>query len=180
MKLANVFQNRRRFFCAMIPLVLLAIGLIAATKEEEEALPPKPLKVDAANLRTFVELVRSDVKMQKGIIFAENMEFTEDEAIEFWPLYREYDLELNTLYDQRFALIKRYADSYKALTEDQARRLAEDALALEEKRIALKRKYFKKFAKVITAKKAARFFQIENQLNAAIDLRIAASLPLIK
>jgi hypothetical protein len=27
---------------------------------------------------------------------------------------------------------------------------------------------------------AARFFQIENQSNAALDLRIAASLPLIK
>ncbi|MCP5524209.1 MAG: hypothetical protein H7A46_21960 [Verrucomicrobiales bacterium] len=35
-------------------------------------------------------------------------------------------------------------------------------------------------AKVIPAKKTARFFQLENQLNAALDLRVAASLPLIK
>ncbi|MCI0738959.1 MAG: hypothetical protein L0Y72_07935 [Gemmataceae bacterium] len=157
---------------------MLTIGLIAVA--EEEALPSKPLDVDAANLRAFVELVRSDVKTQKGIILSQNIDFTEDEALEFWPLYREYDLELNTLYDQRFALIKRYAATYDTLTEEQARRLADDALSLEEKRTALKRKYFKKFAKVITAKKAARFFQIENQINTAIDLRIAASLPLIK
>jgi hypothetical protein len=178
MKLVNLLKNRRQIALVILSVLLLAIGLIAAPKEEP--LPPKPLKLDAGNLRTFVELVRSDVKTQKGIIFAQNMDFTQDEAFEFWPLYREYDLELNTLYDQRFALIKRYADSYNTLTEEQARRLAEDALALEERRIALKRKHFKKFAGVITAKKAARFFQIENQINAAIDLQIAASLPLIK
>ena len=160
-------------------MVLLAICLIAATPKDEP-LPSQPLKVDEGNLRTFVELVRSDIKTQKGIIFAENLEFTDDEATEFWPLYRDYDLELNGLYDQRLALIKRYADSYKAMTDDQARRLADDVWTLEEKRTALKRKHFKKFANVIPAKKAARFFQIENQINAAIDLRIAASLPLIK
>lgn len=178
MKLASLLQNRWQSFCVTGVVMLLAIGLIAATKEE--APPSKPLDLDAGNLRAFVELVRSDVKTQKGVILAQNMEFTEDEAVDFWPLYREYDLELNTLYDQRFALIKRYAHSYDSLTEEQARRLAEDALGLEERRTGLKRKYFKKFASVITAKKAARFFQIENQINAAIDLRIAASLPLIK
>jgi hypothetical protein len=33
---------------------------------------------------------------------------------------------------------------------------------------------------VIPATKAARFFQLENQINLALDLRVAASLPLIK
>jgi hypothetical protein len=32
----------------------------------------------------------------------------------------------------------------------------------------------------VPAKKAAQFFQIENQLNAALDLQLAAALPLIK
>jgi hypothetical protein len=30
------------------------------------------------------------------------------------------------------------------------------------------------------ATKAARFFQLENQLNMALDLQVAAALPLIK
>jgi hypothetical protein len=66
------------------------------------------------------------------------------------------------------------------LSDEQARKLADDVFSLEEKRTDLKRKYYKKFSKIVGAKKAARFFQIENQLNAAIDLRIAAALPLIK
>jgi hypothetical protein len=107
MKLANLIQNPRQS-SSIITLCLLLTGAVIAAAEEE-APPPRPLEVDAANLRTFVELVRSDVKTQKGIILAQNMEFTDDEALEFWPLYREYDLELNALYDQRFALIRRWS-----------------------------------------------------------------------
>ena len=58
--------------------------------------------------------------------------------------------------------------------------LAQKVFDWEEKHTKLKRTWFKKFSKVVPAKKAAQLFQIENQLNAAPDLRLAASLPLIK
>ncbi len=74
----------------------------------------------------------------------------------------------------------KYLAMYDKLTDEQARQLATEAFSLEEKRTALKRKYFPQFAQVITARKAVRFFQIENQLNAAVDLQLAAALPLIK
>ena len=138
---------------------------------------PEP---DLANLRTFVELARSDIRTQKTFILAQNMEFTNDEAVEFWPLHREYELELETIHDRRFALIRRYLSTYDSMTDDQARKLADQALSLEEDRTGLKRKYFGEFAKLVTPKKALRFFQIEKQINTAIDLRIAAALPLIK
>ena len=63
------------------------------------------------------------------------------------------------------------------MTDKQAEQLAKDAFDLEAQRLKLKRAWFKKFAKVVSAKKAAQFFQLENQLNAALDLRIAAALP---
>jgi hypothetical protein len=66
------------------------------------------------------------------------------------------------------------------MTDAEAAELATKAFALESKRTDLKRKYFKKFRNVVPARKAARFFQIEHQLNMALDLQLAASLPLIK
>ena len=66
------------------------------------------------------------------------------------------------------------------MTDAQAADLANRAFDLESQRTELKRKYFRKFARVVPPLKAARFFQIENQINMAIDLQIAASLPLIK
>jgi hypothetical protein len=157
--------------------VLLSVSVLGQSAQETPAVPPEP---DPGNLRAFLELARSDIRTQKAFIPAQNMEFTEVEAVDFWPLYEQYDQDLDQIYDQRFALIHKYLAVYDTLTDDQARQLAEEFLSLEEQRTALKRKYFKEFAGVITARKAVRFFQIENQLNAAIDLRIAASLPLIK
>ncbi len=154
----------------------MATAIVDGACAEDTTLP----EPDAANLRAFIELVRADLKTQKALVMAQNMDLTQDEAVEFWPLYREYDFELAKQYDKRLAIIKKYIGSYDALTEKEATTLAQESLALEEDRTGLKRKYYKSFSKIITAKKALRFFQIENQLNSAIDLRLAASLPLIK
>lgn len=155
----------------------LAVSVLAQT---DEAIPREVPPPDAGSLRAFIELVRSDIRTEKSYVLAQNMTFTEDEAVEFWPLQREYEFELSLLYDRRLALIRDFIKTYDTMTEDQATQLAENSLSLEESRTKLKRQYFSKFAEVITAKKAVRFFQIENQINTAIDLQIAASLPLLK
>jgi hypothetical protein len=135
---------------------------------------------DAGNLRTFIELARSDLKTQKALIISENLPLTEDEAVEFWPLHREYEAELSKLNDEKLNLIVRFANTYESMTDKQAKELAKSSFGLEAKKTNLKREYFKKFSKVIPPTKAVRFFQVENQINLAIDLRVAASLPLIK
>ena len=150
---------------------------IAQTNTAPRATEPA---VDAGNLRAFIELARSDIKTEKTLIIAQNISFTEDEAIEFWPLHSEYTLELNKLLDQRLYLINEYLGALDAMTDKQATRLAGKVFDWEGKRTKLKRTWFKKFSKVVPAKKAAQFFQIENQLNAVLDLKLAAALPLIK
>jgi hypothetical protein len=163
----------------------LAIGLpilpaLPAAAQDATPQAGKELAPDLGNLRAFVELARSDLRTQKALVLAENLPLTNDEAAEFWPVQREYDQELTKLLDRRVELITRYAKQYQTMTDADASKLANEVFDLEEKRTALKRKYFKKFCKVVPPLKAARFFQIENQINMAIDLQIAASLPLIK
>lgn len=155
----------------------LGLPLVPAALHAQES---SAARVDLGNLRTFVELARADLRTQKTLILAENIEFTADEAVEFWPVQRDYELELGKLHDRRLELISRYAQNYRTMSDKEASKLANDVFDLEGKRTDLKRKYFKKFARVVPATKAARFFQIENQLNMAMDLQIAASLPLIK
>lgn len=168
---------------AFLRAVALGLPCLSATALQAQQPPPAALsgaKLDLGNLRTFVELARSDLRTQKTLIVAENIDFTADEAVEFWPIHREYDLALSQLLDRRNELILQYAGHYRSMTDDRARKLAEEVFDLEEKRTDLKRKFFKKFLKVVPALKAARFFQIENQINMALDLQVAAALPLIK
>ena len=172
-------KNINRYFAlaTLAAACSLTPGAWAQNSESPRAAEPA---IDAGNLRAFIELARSDLKTEKTLIIAQNIQFTDDEAAEFWPLHSEYTLALNKLLDLRLQVLNEYVGSYQTMTDKQATALANKVFAWEEKRTALKRTWFKKFCKVVPPKKAAQFFQIENQLNAALDLRLAASLPLIK
>jgi hypothetical protein len=132
------------------------------------------------NLRAYVELLRSDVRSQKVAILTELMDFTESEDAAFWPIYREYDVELSKVNDDRVRLIAEYAKNYDAMTDAAADKIATAALALEGRRHALKLKYYDRVKGALSPRQAARFLQIENQLLMLIDLQIAAALPVIE
>jgi len=154
--------------------------VVAASAQTPDTTQGADRSIDAGNLRAFIELARSDLKTEKTLIIAQNIQFTDNEAVEFWPLHTQYNVELNKLLDERLFLLNEYVGIYKTMTDKQATDLANKVFALEDKRTKLKRTWFKKFSKVVPAKKAAQFFQIENQINAALDLQLAAALPLIK
>ena len=164
-----------------IALFTLTVGMDwAVLAQDSAAKRTVETEVDAGNLRAFIALARSDLKTQKTVIIAQNIYFTEDEAFEFWPLHSEYTIALNKLLDQRLVLLGDYVAAYKDMTDDEATTLAKKVFDWEKKRTDLKRTWFKKFSKVVPAKKAAQFFQIENQINTALDLQLAAALPLIR
>jgi hypothetical protein len=108
------------------------------------------------------------------------MGFTESEDAAFWPVYREYDVELSKLGDERVRLIEEYASHYEQMTDAAADKIALKALEIEGRRHELKAKYYDRMKKVLPAKTAARFLQVENQLLMLIDLQIASSLPVVK
>ena len=128
----------------------------------------------------YLELLRQDVRTEKVGLITEIMEFSDEESEVFWPIYREYELELAKLTDSRIALIKDYAKNYDSLSDEKADEIVNSALKLRAKRHDLVKKYYKKFKKALSAKRAAMFIQLEMQINTLIDLQIAAELPLIE
>ena len=127
----------------------------------------------------YIELLRQDIKKEKVGIITEVMDFTEEQTGVFWPIYREYDLELTKIGDERLAMIKDYAEHYQTLTDEKAKELMEKAFQLRQKRIKLRRAYFKKMDKVLPSKVVAKFFQLENLILLILDLKISSELPLI-
>jgi len=127
----------------------------------------------------YIELLRSDVRAEKIAIVTEVMEFNDAEAASFWPVYREYDRQLQLIVDDRIKMIKQFAANYGTYDDKKAKKIAEKSLWLESRRTNLKRKFFPRFEKVVGAKRAAQFFQLERQINLLIELQIAAELPLL-
>jgi hypothetical protein len=157
-------------------LVLLMAGSVAAQAPSQAS----EKETMTLNLTAYAELLRSDVRAQKVAIITEVMDFTEAEDAAFWPIYREYDLEMAKLGDERVALIAEYANNYSKLTDAIAEKLATKALDLEARRQALKSKYFDRFKTALSPRTALRFLQVEHQLLLVIDLQISAALPIVK
>jgi hypothetical protein len=153
----------------LLAIPSLALAQTATAEETREA-----------NLRAYIDLLRSDVRAQSVAIIAELMQLNEADDKAFWPVYREFEGDLTKINDARIALIHEYADNYGALTDARADTLAHRALDLEGRRTELKTKYYDRLRMVVSPKVAARFIQIENQILLLLDLQIAASLPIVE
>ena len=166
---------------SLLGILLLAVG-IATPAAAQAQKPPAADKNDTKemNLRAYAELLRADVRAEKVAILTELMQFTEAEDKAFWPIYREYDVELSKVNDERVGMIDEYAKNYTQVTDALADKLALKALELETRRTAVKQKSYERMKSALSAKTAARFLQVENQLLMVIDLQIAASLPIVK
>jgi hypothetical protein len=136
--------------------------------------------VAGAQADQYLEMLRTDVRAEKVAVITEVMAFTAEEGELFWPIYREYELDLAKLFDKRLALIKDFADHYEMIEDQKADDLVNGSFKLMENRIKLQKTYYKKFKKVLGAKRAATYMQLERQINLLIDLQIAANLPLIE
>jgi hypothetical protein len=154
--------------------------LAVAPRAFAQGTKPGSVETREANLRAYVELLRSDVRFETVAIITEVMQFTEEEDAKFWPIYREYEAALAKVNDDRLALIKDYAAAYENITDEVADRLARGALDLEARRHAVKVQYYDRFKSALSPKTAAKFLQVENQILLIIDLQIAASLPIVQ
>ena len=132
------------------------------------------------NLTAYVELLRTDVRAQKTAFLTEMMEFTEVQDAVFWPIYREYDVELAKLGDERIAMIREYTDKYGAMTDALAEALAKTAIDLDRRRAALLEKYYTRVKTALSPTVALRFLQVEHQMLLILDLQVAAMLPVAK
>ena len=160
-------------------LIIAGVALLASLASTASAQKATADPRDR-NLRAYAELLRSDIRSQKIAILTEMMGFTDREDAVFWPIYREYDAELSAISDDRVKGIAEYAKNFEAMTDAAADKLAAASLDLEQRRHALKIKYYDRLKTALSAKQAARFLQIENQIQLLIDLQIAAALPIIE
>ena len=122
--------------------------------------------------------LRADLQAERTKVVAANLQLTEPEAAKFWPLYNEYRAQHSKLGDRALALIDDFAKNYDALTDEKAKELLKRQLDIDDDRLKLRRSYTGKFEKVLPPRKVARYYQIENKLDAAVAYEAAQSIPL--
>ena len=99
-----------------------------------------------------IRFFRKDLRSLKKQIVAANMDLTETEAQQFWPVYDRYTAELTAITDRKYALLKDYATNYDSITGAQAETYVKGRAEVEESITQLRLKYFQVFRKVLDRK----------------------------
>jgi hypothetical protein len=156
-------------FCTTLLIGTLTVCLSAAAQDTQGKLP-----------ESEIALLRADIQTKKTDILQQNLTLSDEQGKTFWPLQRSYESDLSKLGDQRLEVIRKYTKNWDNLTDETANNLGKRLLDYQKKRVNLRGRYFVRMSKEISPIIAAKFFQVETQLENIVDLEIASSVPLIK
>ena len=128
-----------------------------------------------------MQILLDKVKADKKLVVAANMNLNDTEGQAFWPIYEAYQKDLSAINDRLGQTILAYADAYnkKTLTDAQAKQFSDEALAIDQDEITMRKTYAVRLSRVLAGKKVARYLQIENKIRAAIRYSLAAGIPLV-
>ena len=142
------------------------LGISTATAQEKSATQPTPAEW------------RMKIQADKKGIVERSMKLTSDEAAKFWPIYESFQRDLERPQREYRQAVIDYVATENSLTDANAKRLVEQVLAASVEDARLRQKYFKKFASALPARKAARYMQLENKMQAVLRYETAAAIPL--
>lgn len=136
----------------------------------------------AAQTEADMKILADKVRADKKAVIALNLQLTEAEAKDFWPVYDAYQADLQKINQRLLGTIKRYANAYNkgSVSDETAKKLINEAIAIEDAEVKLKRSYVPKLEKAIPGVKVARYLQIENKIRAVVRYELATQIPLVQ
>ena len=169
----------------MISTALIAGAVGSAGPARAQTPPPAPVspavtEADRGDMLSDVELTRAAIQVRRQALVTAVMDLEGREAEAFWPLYRDYRTAMATVNDRYVKLVVTYLDTFDKLADDAATGMLNEALSIERARLDVKSQFIPRFGKVMPARKVARFFQIDNKLDAVIAADMAKMIPLAR
>jgi hypothetical protein len=160
----------------VLGLILVGLSLAGAPLLRAQSTPAKAQD----DLDALVALARKDIRTLKADIVAKVMTLDASQASAFWPLYKQYEAERQAVGDERVAVIQDFAEHFDSINDAKAKGLLERSFVIEDKRMAVEKKYKDEMLKVLPGKVVARFFQVDRRVNNLIDLKTSSAIPLVQ
>jgi hypothetical protein len=171
------------FVAGMVVATALGGGIAAArAKTQAQAPPQQQVTVQRVISPTATDediaLLRKDLRAMKMQVIGQNMSMSDTEAQKFWPIYNHYVKDLQEVNDQKYALLKQYAEMWSTMSDEDALVYVRHWLEVDGQAQALRLKYVPTVSQVLPGRKAATFFQLDRRLNMIIDLQLFSQIPL--
>ena len=164
-------MNRRIIHALLLTTVAIFATPSAAQSTNEDILQDKRI----AEARALMQAGRDEiVDFEMGL--------TEEEAKGFWPLYKSYRGEIMVVRDRYANMIGAYLRAYEAgdVSDEYAEKLLNDWLQYKQDLLKVQKQHVRKFSKILPMRKVARFYQLENKMDAEIDAELAVFIPLME
>jgi hypothetical protein len=145
-------------------LFMMDLSIVCAQEQPQDNMP----------------IIREALRANKKLFVAENMDLTVKETNEFWDLYDRFQNDLEKIGDRYLKLIDSYVKNYDTLSDDDALKLLNERLALDEEYQKLNQSYLPKFMKILPGKKVTRYYQLESKFVAVVKYDLAKQIPLMK
>ena len=172
------------FVAGIVVATVLGGGMVWARAKMPRTVPPaQQVIVEKGVIRPTITdediaLLRQDLRAKKMQVIGENMSLSDPEAEKFWPIYNHYVKDLIVVNDQKYALLKQYAEMWATMTDEEALIYVRHWLEVDGQAQALRLKYVPVVSQVLPGKKAATFFQLDRRLNMIVDLQLFSQIPL--
>jgi hypothetical protein len=160
-----MYQINKRIF---VFLFLLIIGSASWAQTPAR-------DVQLATARELIQMGREEA-------IREEMRFTAEQATAFWPLYADYRAELSVAQDRYIVMLVDYVGDYYdyKLTDQDAERILKDYFSIEKDILKIREKYVRRFRKILSPASVMRLYQLENKIEAEVNVALAQSVPLME
>ncbi len=127
-----------------------------------------------------IDLMRQDLRNKKRQIIAENLPLSDVEAEKFWPIYQHYTNDLKQINDEKYSLLKSYAESWGDMSNQDALIYIRRWLEVDHKVQELRSRYVPVVNQVLTGKGTATFFQLDRRISMMMDVQLSSQIPLVQ
>jgi hypothetical protein len=182
-KIAGAARLAGAFVAGMVVATALGGGMAAGeAKTLGAAVQEQQVTVQRVISPTVTDediaLLRQDLRAMKMQVIGQNMSLSETQGEKFWPIYNHYVKDLQEVNNQKYALLKQYAEMWATMTDQDALIYVRHWLEADGQVQALRLKYVPVVSQVLPGRKAATFFQLDRRLNMIIDLQLFSQIPL--
>jgi hypothetical protein len=134
---------------------------------------------------TDMQALRTAVRADKKAFVASTLQLTPAEAKKFWPLYDEYQRNLDMTGRRRVVALERLIAQDRSQSDLSAKNFANELIAVDEAELKARRTLHNRLmrgvpSRILPLKKAARYLQLESKISAIQAYDVAATVPLLK
>jgi len=109
---------------------------------------------------------KDEMQAKKVSFIANELELNTEEAQKFWPVYNEYQAEIELIRKEQMDNMKLMVDARRtgtALSDTQIEKMMTTRFANQSKLLEIEKRYYERFKKVLPLEKVARFYAAEER-----------------